>query len=266
MNNRLKETFDNIHAEEDLKRNTRAFLDQKTQGYQRHGRSTFARKSLIPVTVCCLFLFIGLGGGHMYFTPASVISIDINPSMELGVNRFDRVISIEGFNPDGDRLADSLDVRFLNYVEALEQILDNDDIEAYLSRDAMLSIAVIGSDEARNAQMLSHIESCTSGHENTHCSSADSKGLEGAHASGLSCGKYRAFLELKALDPGITVEKVQGMTMKEIRDLIDVLSSDAPAGTPDDGDAGSDMGHDTDRDYNNGHSGGHNRKGMKHGR
>lgn len=40
----------------------------------------------------------------------------------------------------------------------------------------------------------------------------------------LSCGKYRAFLELQLLDPDITPEAVQNMTMREIRELINSLS------------------------------------------
>lgn len=227
MDRRIKETFDKIHAEEDLKNKTKTFLSEKTHKYQANRRRAYTYKHFIPVVVCFFFLVIGLGGYRLYFTEASVISIDINPSFELGVNRFDRVISVKGFNKDGDRLADSLNVRFLNYTDALTQILDNNVIKEYLSRDELLSIAVIGSDETRNEQMLSHIESCTAGHENTHCSSADSEDVESAHEHGLSCGKYKAFLELKALDPDITVDEVRKMTMREIQNLIDSLSPDS---------------------------------------
>ena len=34
----------------------------------------------------------------------------------------------------------------------------------------------------------------------------------------ISIGKYRAFLELQALDPSVTPEEVQKMTMREIRE------------------------------------------------
>ena len=45
-----------------------------------------------------------------------------------------------------------------------------------------------------------------------------------AHAVGLSCGKYRAYLELHELDPSVTPADIQGMTMREIRDRIAALS------------------------------------------
>ena len=31
----------------------------------------------------------------------AVISVDVNPSIELSINRFDRVIDVEGYNADG---------------------------------------------------------------------------------------------------------------------------------------------------------------------
>lgn len=47
---------------------------------------------------------------------------------------------------------------------------------------------------------------------------------------GLSYGKHRAFLKLKTLDSTITAEKIQNMTMREIRDLIDELSTCSDTG------------------------------------
>ena len=65
------------------------------------------------------------------------------------------------------------------------------------------------------------MESCVAGHQNAYCYSADSKEVAPAHGHGMSCGKYRAFLELQKLCPDITPEEIQNMTMREIRDLTD---------------------------------------------
>ena len=72
--------------------------------------------------VCCLFMLIGFGGYRLYFTEASVISVDINPSLELNLNPFDRVISVKGYNKDGENPAEEADVKFMDYKEALEEI------------------------------------------------------------------------------------------------------------------------------------------------
>ena len=45
--------------------------------------------------------------------------------------------------------------------------------------------------------------------------------MAAAQEAGLPYGKYRAFLELQALDPSLTPEDVAGMTMQEIRAEMD---------------------------------------------
>lgn len=54
---------------------------------------------------------------------------------------------------------------------------------------------------------------------------ADYSQIENAHKCGLSVGKYMAYLELEALDSSITPEDISGMTMREIRDILNSYSS-----------------------------------------
>ena len=220
MSNRIKETFDKIHAEEELKTKTKDFLARKTQGYSKNrmGRS----RRLVSAAACLLFILIGCG--FIYFTPTATISIDINPSVELGINRFDRVISVAGYHEDGQGLADSLNIKFLNYNDALSQILERKEITALLSQDEILTISVIGSDERQCGRMLSNIQYSTADQENAYCYSAEPAEVAKAHEMGLSYGKYKAFLELRTLVPDITPEEVQGLSMREIRDLIQSFS------------------------------------------
>lgn len=222
MDDRLKAAFDEIHAEETLKEQTKAFLAERC----RQKRSRMISNRLAPVLACLLLLLAGWGGYQFYFTPTSVISIDVNPSLELGVNRFDRVVSVEGYNDEGQVLAESLQVTFLPYTEAVEQVLSSQQFSAYLTEDAAVSIAVAGADQAETEEMLTQIQGCTQGWKNTHCYSSSMEEVTSAHEAGLSCGKYRAYLELQALDPEITVEEVASMTMAEIRALIQTLSGD----------------------------------------
>lgn len=227
MKDKIKTAFESVHAEETLKADTKAFLAEKMQ---RHpGRRTALHRRWIPVMAACFILiFAGFGSYQAYFTPTSVISIDINPSLEVSVNRFDRVISIEGYNDDGKALASSLHIRFMNYTEALEQILASEPIAACLEQNEILSVTVVGGDTAQSGQILSQVESCTAGQKNVHCASLTEEEAASAHECGLSYGKYQAYLTVQALDPDITPEQIQHMTMREIRDLIASLSqSDA---------------------------------------
>ena len=222
MNDRIQSAFGQIRAEEKLKQDTAAFLKKRTGefGKQRFGMRPWR---MLAAAVCSLFLMAGMGY-WAYFTPTSAISVDINPSVELEINRFDRVISVEGWNEDGVSLAEELDILNLQYADALNIILSNQTIQEYLSRDEVLSIAVTGSDVQQSEAILRQAQSCTMGRQNIYCSAGDPEMVEEAHAQGLSFGKYQAFLELQKMNPDVTAEAVSRMTMREIRDMLEALS------------------------------------------
>lgn len=230
MNNAFKELFGPIQADEGLKGRTKAFLAEQTRGYtgapaKRHGYPVY-------VAVCACLLFVLLGGRWLYFTPTAEISIDINPSIELRINRLDRVISVNGFQEEGQELSNALDIKHKNYEEAVEQILSHERIASLLSGGEVMTITVVGSDGRQSGKILSGVETCAAGQDNTYCYSALPEEVAAAHESGLSYGKYRALLELQLLDPDITPEAVQGMTMREIRDLIGCLSAGSGSNPP----------------------------------
>lgn len=224
MNKTFKELFGPIRAEEQLKDRTQAFLAKKTQNYT--GADKKKHRYHIYAAACACMLLVLLGGRWLYFTPTAKISIDINPSIELSINRLDRVILVDGLNEDGQELSRALDIKYRHYSEAVEQILNCDSIKALLSDDEVMAITVIGSDGRQSAKILSDVELCTAKQSNTLCYFARSEEVAAAHEAGLSCGKYRAFLELQLLDPDITPETVRGMTMREIREMLDRLAAD----------------------------------------
>ncbi len=230
MHDPLKEAFGQIHAEAELKEHTLTYLREKTGNYAQ--ARSFPYRPVLSMAAC-LLLVLCLGLWRAYFTPVSVISIDINPSLELEINRFDRVLSVEGYNEDGQALADSLDLRFLSYQDALEQVLASEMVTDCLARDEFLSIAVADDNTQRQETILSTVRACTAQHQNSHCYAADRTDLDAAHEAGLSYGKYQAFLELQALDPEVTPQDVQQMTMREIRERIAALSGAAAGQTPD---------------------------------
>lgn len=246
MNSAFKELFGSIKAEEALKDRTGKYISEKTQGYTgvKAGKHNFR----FYAAACVCLLFVLLGGHWFYFTPMAVISIDINPSIEMTINRFDKVISVDGFNEDGRELSSTLDVKYRNYTEAIEQILNDDTITMLLSDNEIMTITVIGADGQQAEKILSGVEACTAQQGNTYCYFATSEKVAVAHEMGLSCGKYRAFLELRLLDPDITPEAVQGMTMREIRELIDSLSVDNESDT---------SSYDIEENGHHGHGGGH---------
>lgn len=143
MNDRLKKALDQVQAEDELKQKTKEYVFQKANGCKRTKKVHF--KLFLPAAACTLLIF--LGGYWLYFVPTAEISMDINPSIELDVNRFDRVISVEGWNDDGKELAGSLDIWNLEYSEAVNRILENETVADLLSDNGILTIAVVGENE-----------------------------------------------------------------------------------------------------------------------
>ena len=261
MNDAVKEAFGQIQAEQALKEDTLSYLYEQTNGY-RCPRASVPSRPLLSLAACFLVV-VCLGLWRAWFTPVSVISIDINPSLELELNRFDRVISVEGYNEDGQILADSLSVRFLNYQDALEEILSSETVSDCLARQELLSIAVVDDDTQRQEVLLAGVQACAAGHGQAHCYAADGAALEDAHHAGLSYGKYQAYLELLALDPEITPQQVQTMTMREIRQLIADLSAsesgvqEETIGTFQQGSGTMGQGNSPGGGHNYGQGGGH---------
>ncbi len=224
MENKFKSAFGQVHAEDSLKSETKAFIYKKTNGYSIKKRVNFQRAVM---SVTCLFIaVVGILGYFSYNIPVTAISIDINPSIELEINRYDKVIDIKGYNDDGIRLAEELDVRNMDYADAVNAVMENQTVVSCLNDNNVLEITISGSSEKVKEKMQSCILDKTSvASKNIHCY-GNKDDIESAHSAGLSVGKYHAYLELKEENPDIKPEDVSGLTMREIRDMIKDESSD----------------------------------------
>lgn len=194
MNNRIYDAFDQIHAEPELKESTRRFLKEKTRSYRR--RPAGAMRFAAVCAACFLFLFLA-GGSAVFMTPVSTIQIDINPSLLLSVNRFDRIVKVEGLNTDGEEVADNLDIRYMKYTDAVTQLLENDKIAECLSLNKVMNVTVCSSTEEDEEAIVTQIQSCTGEHQNIRChgqhqgkhdSSSDSDSSESNSSDNTSSG------------------------------------------------------------------------------
>lgn len=210
MNNKIKTAFDNIHADQETKEVTLMRINQK-----RH-KKTYFKSKLIPAAVA-LFLTIGacVWGYSSYVTPVTVLSIDINPSLELGINRFDKVVAVYGYNEDGSELKDTLDIKHSNYKSAIDKIM-----KSASEADDVVSITVCGDNEKQKKNILTIIETISKEKENVLYDSATKEDVATAHEKGLSCGKYKAYLKLLEQGYEITEEEIKDMPMKDIRDRL----------------------------------------------
>lgn len=87
-----------------------------------------------------LFFILFIGSGiTAYCTPAATIRVDINPSLELKLNRWHRVLSVDALNEDGSKLLSSLHLRNNSLDESLNKIIDEAKRENYINNQYIAS-------------------------------------------------------------------------------------------------------------------------------
>lgn len=111
--------------------NTGEFVKVKTSvklpkiGETYTGIQKKERNYLKYLTTAAVFLFIiACGSGYAYYTPVATIDVSINPSIEMKINRFDRIIKSVPLNADGKVLLKSMQLTNRNIDEALISVVD----------------------------------------------------------------------------------------------------------------------------------------------
>ena len=67
-------------------------------------RSSLSRQ-LAVLAACAAAIFLLVGSGlYAYLAPYSLVSLDVNPSLQYTLNRMGLVLSVEAVNGDGDEL------------------------------------------------------------------------------------------------------------------------------------------------------------------
>ena len=59
---------------------------------------------LIPAVAAAAVAIVLVAGIKVYTTPYGTVSLDVNPSIEYTINRFDRVLNVNGINEDGSNI------------------------------------------------------------------------------------------------------------------------------------------------------------------
>lgn len=215
--NRVKNAFDTVKADEKLKKKTISFLQNERAKRESIPKFRYAYRYAAALTAVFVVLF-GIGGYSVLNTAVSYISIDVNPSVELALNRFDNVVEAAAYNDDGDTMLKNIDLKGKSYTDAIDTLLSNQEFTSYMQENGEIDFTVVSDEEDR---IIEGIQKCRGyGQYNGICHGADSEIVSQAHNHGLSLGKYRAYLELSEYDSSVTAEDCRDMTMRQIRNLI----------------------------------------------
>lgn len=125
---------------------------------------TAVYKKMSAIAASFLIFAMLSTGVYAYYTPYSYVSLDINPSLEFSVNRFEKVIGVHAFNEDAEKvLSASEDIKYKDIDTALEQILDTASDQGFLKKDELNSIMfVVSSGNKKEEKAVSNKISSTS--------------------------------------------------------------------------------------------------------
>lgn len=143
-------------------------------------------------------LLVGAGGGAAYAMPYGVVSLDVNPSLEYTINRFDYVLSVEGVNEDGRALLEEMDVKQLVHHrigEAIEASVEQLEAGDWLGGESDEILISAGTKQPEHAEkLLTALEDDLYRRRESlevHAVTVSEEEIDAAHQDGMSAGRHR---------------------------------------------------------------------------
>lgn len=149
-------------------------------------------------------LLAGAGGGAAWAMPYGVVSLDVNPSLEYTINRFDYVLKVEGVNEDGKEMLSRMDTSQLlrrPIGEALEASVQQLEDGEWLGGESDEILISAGTKQPSHAEKLvQSLEDDLGGRREglaVHGVTVSEADIDAAHREGMSAGRHRVLGELR---------------------------------------------------------------------
>ncbi|HOB36084.1 MAG TPA: hypothetical protein PKX71_05410 [Candidatus Avimonas sp.] len=244
MVTQFRAVLDRVKAEDELIEKTERYLRAKLENPASVENLYFIRrerrmKKILAACIAAVLVIGVLAGGYTYLkTPVAYISLDINPSIELGINALNRVVSAEGANRDGRALLEGQKIISASLTDALDSLIGIAAQKNYISDDGTTVVSITAeSNNRKRAQNLTNI-----GEQAVNKSivrykvraviykdSADLSLRLEARKKGVSSGKLKLIKSLQALEPSITVEQYKNSKVSDLlakaKELVDAYET-----------------------------------------
>ena len=204
-------------------------------------------KKWMQTVAACLAVLL-LGGGGLLVQQAhavtSVVSLDVNPSIELRVNSREKVVSCQALNQEAQAVLEDMDggkdLKGVKADVAVNAIVGSLVRCGYLdSLSSAILISVEDKDQARAQRLQQELTGAVDGALAAGDSQAavlsqtvqQDKELEKqAKANNISTGKAALIRQAMALNGSLTFEGLAQLSVEELRDLIEAGAPGMPIG------------------------------------
>ena len=207
-----------------------------------------ANRKWTSLIAACLAVML-LGGGGVFYqranAVASVVSLDVNPSIELKVNRSEKVLSCTPLNEDAKAIladmSNGADLKGAKLDVAVNAIVGSLVRNGYLdSISSAIMISVEDKNTARAEKLQRELTSTVDGVLQTSAAKAavltqtltqDAGREQQARENNISTGKAALVNHVLALNSALKFDELAKLSVEELKDLAEAGAPAMPIGT-----------------------------------
>ena len=156
------------------------------------------------------------------------VGIDVNPSVELTLNRFDIVVGTHALNDDGQQALNEASCMWRPFDDAARDL--DGAMRAITGEGAVVEVSIDCDNESRYAALAAQSNNCFGCNGEAHCDRTNAEERQAAHNLGMGVAKYRAYQELQEAGVDTSAEECASMSMRELRDLLAKTGVDTSEG------------------------------------
>ena len=207
-----------------------------------------ANRKWTTLVAACLAVMLLCGGGVFYqqaHAVASVVSLDVNPSIELKVNRSEKVLACTPLNEDAKAIladmSNGADLKGAKLDVAVNAIVGSLVRNGYLdSISSAIMISVEDKDTARAEKLQRELTSAVDGVLQTSEAKAavltqtltqDAAREQQARENNISTGKAALVNRVLTINPSLKFDALAKLSVEELKDLAEAGAPAMPIGT-----------------------------------
>lgn len=217
------------------------------EGINWRSPSVAGRSAVVAAVVFCLVLFASFQGKLGSQEVVAYISIDINPSVEMGIDIRERVLELRGLNEDGKKLIQEVDYKEKPLEAVTAGILNKAEQTAFSKGEAEIVIAstvIQPESKVSDTQIAEKLRLQVKEYiQTSHPTQVESYQIasfaapqevrEAASQHGVSMGKYTVYLNAKSSGAAVTLDELRTRSVLSIsRDNPEVAKIMAPDYVP----------------------------------
>lgn len=199
----------------------------------------FTRKTIMRIASVAAVVVLLSIGAWAQFSPYSYVSLDVNPSVEYTLNRFDKVLDVNAVNDDGEEILTDLDLKNKTIDEAVKETVEEIAGSEFVDEDGEIGLVITtSSDDPEKAEELA--EELQDDAEEV----VDESGIEAdieilsvgkervlaARAIGVTPGKLNLVEKLKASSPDPDSIVVEEWVNRPVKDIMKTIKQNRKQG------------------------------------